>query len=82
MNKLIRCKCYSSEHIMIVDEDLEDKLIYVHIHLSKKTLWKRFKHAVKYIFGYQCRFGAFDEMILDKENTEDLYEMLKRIHNE
>lgn len=69
---LIMCACHNPEHQMIFMRDEDERLVYVQIHLKKNTFWKRLIYGVKYIFGYQSRYGAFDEIILDNEHEEQL----------
>ena len=73
MNKkeILICECNSTDHQMIFlydDEDVDYKSVYMHIHLAKLTFWNRLKYGIKYIFGYQSKYGAFDEFIV---NTDD-----------
>jgi hypothetical protein len=44
----------------------------MHIHLNKRPFWERVNYGLKYIFGRQCRYGAFDEFIF---NPDDLYKL-------
>jgi hypothetical protein len=73
---LFICSCHNTEHQMIVlyDEDGIDGIIYptvyIHTHLSKRPFWERVKYGIKYIFGYQSRYGAFDEFIFNSEDHE------------
>ena len=51
------------------------------IHLAKLSFWDRLKHGIKYIFGYRCMYGDFDEVILKKEDVhklERIVEFLKK----
>lgn len=79
---VLRCVCNSTEHTLIINEDSDEEFgieinsAYIHIHLTKKSFWNR----LKYLFGYQCTYGAFEEVIINKDNTKQLYEMLKRWH--
>lgn len=73
--KLILCACQSCEHQMIFMKDEDEQLIYTRVHLTKKTFWQRLKYSIKYIFGHQSMFGAFDEMMLDHTHSESLIEM-------
>ena len=75
------CECHSTEHQMVFlfstdnfdDEKMEEfPIVYTHIHLNKKPFWKRLVYGIKYIFGYQCRYGAFDEFIFNPEDAERL----------
>jgi len=81
---LLICSCHSTEHQMIIlyDEDINESgnsypMCYVHVLLNKKTFWCRVKHGIKYIFGYKCKYGAFDEFIF---NPEDAYK-IQRLAN-
>ncbi|MBR1436345.1 MAG: hypothetical protein IJ584_14685, partial [Bacteroidales bacterium] len=50
--------------------------VYIAVHLNKKPFWKRLKYAIKYIFGYQCKYGAFDEIILNPDDAERLQKVV------
>lgn len=77
--EVIICACHSVDHQMIFRPDEEETIqgpyrsIYVSIHLLKRPFWERVKYGFKYIFGYQCRYGAFDEMILDTKDNKDKF---------
>ena len=73
---LLLCDCSSAEHQLIVSWDNDDKEVYVRIHLNKHGFWRRLCHAVKYVFGYKCRYGAFDEVILRKEDADNLQKVV------
>jgi hypothetical protein len=84
---LLICDCNSTEHMMMVfyaEDKMDDRVyptVYIHIHLSKKSFWKRVKYAINYIFGRQCRYGAFEEMILNPDDApkfEKISEFLKK----
>ena len=57
-------------------------MCYVHIHLNKQTFWERLVHGVKYIFGYQCRYGAFDEFIFNPEDAPKLQELVNHLNSQ
>ena len=78
------CQCHSVEHQIsfswIEYKELEGE-VYMEIHLSKLSFWDRLKHGIKYIFGYRCMYGDFDEVILKKEDVhklERIVEFLKK----
>lgn len=86
MNKdkdILICECMSTEHQMVVYYSKEDSkpLVFLHINLVKKPFLKRIIHGLKYIFGYQCRYGAFDELILDPEDAEKINKIYKYLKN-
>lgn len=76
------CDCYSPEHQMVFNPSpLEDEeMIYVHIHLVRYSFWKRLVHGIKYIFGYQSRYGAFNEIILGPQHSKQLLEASKYLN--
>lgn len=79
------CACDSSEHIIrfIIDEDV-DKIgkkyrdIYLEIQLSQSNNWfKRLWKGIRYIFGYECKYGHWDCILLKDEDREAIIEILK-----
>lgn len=71
---LLECKCHSTEHIMLLNK-IDDEF-YVTIHLSKHGFFKRIWHAIKYVFGYRCKYGDFEEIILSDETKKTLISCL------
>jgi hypothetical protein len=76
------CECYSTQHQMVFYFDEDEFLgqtqpsVYVHVNLNKKSFRERLIHGIKYIFGYQCRLGAFDEFILNPDDAERMQEVV------
>lgn len=68
---LILCKCGSDQHQMIIHHDVEENEVYIHVHLSKRPFFKRLISGIRYIFGYYCKYGHWEEMILDKTHAEE-----------
>lgn len=78
---ILICECGSTEHQIVIQEDLEDGLVCCHIHLTKYGFWWRLKAGLKYIFGHTSRYGQWDEFILTPEHAgklRELSEMLAR----
>ena len=83
------CDCHSTEHQMIVcyseDESpngVKYPMVYVHTHLNKKPFWSRLKYGIKYIFGYQSRYGAFDEFIINPKDSNKLSEIIEYLNEQ
>jgi hypothetical protein len=77
------CDCYSTEHqIVIYYSEYEDStgkkypMVYFHVHLNKPRFWDRLRNGIRYIFGYQCRYGAFDEFIFNPEDADRLQKVV------
>lgn len=48
--------------------------VYFTVHLNKPSFFTRLWDGIRYIFGYQCKWGAFDEILLEKPQVEKLRE--------
>ena len=74
------CDCNSIEHqakfYYWKGENYDTFNILIHL-TTYKNIFKRIWYAIKYIVGYKSRFGAWDEMLLKKEDCLKLYEFLK-----
>ena len=70
------CVCGSSEHTLrfILNED--EKEMYTSIFLNQyRNIFKRIWVALKYILGYKCRYGHWDNWILDINDVHKLKQM-------
>lgn len=76
------CDCSSAEHQIIFHYDEEEKLVYCSIHLSSHNFFKRLKLGLRYIFGYKCRFGHWEEFILKTEHSNKLKEISDFLSND
>jgi len=72
---ILICDCSSREHQIIIEHDNEYNIAYCHIHLIKQGFLRRLKAGLKYIFGYKCRYGQFDEFIFKPEHAKQLREL-------
>lgn len=70
--ELLVCSCESLEHQLVFTyfDDGTYIEVYCEVHLTKLSFWERLKHGVKYIFGYQSRFGAFESVIINPEDYD------------
>ena len=81
---IIICECHSTEHQMLFlySSDKDEKtgkeypMCYTHVNLNKKSFFKRLVYGVKYIFGYKCRYGAFDEFIFNPEDAPKIQKLV------
>lgn len=76
-DELLICACSSDEHQIIFHKDEDEKMVYCTIHLVTLPFWQRLIHGIKYIFGYKCKYGNFEEFILDSRHTDKLKELVK-----
>ena len=82
--ELFICSCENTEHQIVFsyfeDDDIHN--VYATIHLRKKSFWTRLKYGIKYIFGYQCRYGAFDEFIFNPNDARRLQKVVNFLKEE
>ena len=71
----IDCNCGSAEHqfSFVYDED-----VWLEVHLSQcLNIFQRLYHAIKFIFGYRCRYGNWDCILVDKTDRERIIKFLE-----
>lgn len=75
-DEIIICDCSSAEHQLVLrfddDKDL-GRQVFVEIHLVPLVWYKRLWLGIKYIFGYKCCYGNFEEMILSPKHARQIY---------
>jgi hypothetical protein len=80
MNKqntiLLVCDCSSREHQIIIEHESDCSMVFCHIHLAKRSFWRRIIPAIKYIFGYNCRYGHFEEFVFGIEHIDGLQKVV------
>ena len=78
------CVCHSDEHRLTfqIDDDIEKGWkpeFYTSLFLADhNNLFKRTWTALKYIFGYKCRYGHWENFIM---NEKDIDRMLTVLQN-
>ena len=77
LEELIICACGDTEHQAIFRTIEGDDDVYMAIHLVKLPFFKRLWYGLKYIFGYQSKYGAFDEIIITKKHKQTLSRVLQ-----
>lgn len=74
-----QCDCASQEHTIGIDFDTVDKEVALHTQLFQhRNVFKRVWVAIKYVFGYECKYGHWDTMIMNEEKFMDLYTLMSR----
>jgi hypothetical protein len=79
--KVFVCNCSTLEHQIAIWYDDEDETLYFEPHLNDSLgFWFRLVTAVKYIFGVKSKFGAWDEVVLNRQDTNELMTYLTFKH--
>lgn len=57
-SQYFECLCHSSEHTLKFYLDPDDNIIHSEVFFHQyRSFFKRLLLAVKYLFGYKCRYG-------------------------
>lgn len=79
--EFLECACHSDEHTLRFTLSLnEEPVIYTSVFLGSYPWgWKRFKTAVRYLFGYKCRYGHWDCFEMQSADAFRLQGMLVKL---
>lgn len=70
----------------IFDDDKDWPEVFASMHLANGGFWYRLTRAVKYLFGYKCKYGQWDCWILRPQDARCLRDLineyLSRIEHE
>lgn len=70
---VVECTCWYADHQVQLhySEDAPYEGLYLTVHLtSPDNVFQRIWYAIRYIFGYKCRYGAWDELDLDRTDCQ------------
>ncbi len=74
------CDCGSPEHALVFTLDKDYNEIYTSVFLSHwRPWWHRIWIAVKYVFGYKCKYGHFDCFSMQRKDAKRLISMASQI---
>lgn len=78
MKEIFICSCASLEHQIMFWHDKEYDYLHACPHLvTYRGFFKRLWYGLRYAFGYKSRYGAWDELIFDKTDEEELLRFLQ-----
>ena len=76
------CECESGEHVVRFIYDPEDGDVIVEVQLTQyRNVFKRLWIALKYVFGYECKFGHWDSAMISWKQLGRLEEFSKLAQN-
>lgn len=80
INELFICQCNSPDHQLIFSYDTDWKDVFVSVNLKPESnIFRRIWIAIKYIFGWKSRYGAFDEFIFKRSDAEKLQKVVNHL---
>lgn len=74
----LECSCSTPEHTVRFARD--EDFLYMTFFLEHAPWYGRLWNAVRYVMGYKCRYGHFDEVVLGREEVGRLIDVLRRFH--
>jgi len=58
----------------------EEGTVWLEVHLYKwRSVFKRVWVAIKYVFGYRCRFGHWDTIEIHPADAQRMIAMMERV---
>lgn len=70
------CGCGGIDHNLIFKIDTDEQpQVWLYYQLEKRPWYNRIWLGIKYIFGFQSKFGMYGELLINKSNVH----ILKRI---
>ena len=83
IEKFISCDCHSDEHTLrfnLIYSDDGSPELYTSVYLHQyRGFWKRVWVAIKYVFGYNCKYGHWDCFSANEEKIKELKAFLRKI---
>lgn len=74
---VVTCECESGEHMAQFHYDDADNTVFLSVHLSTyENIFQRAWTALKYVFGYRCRYGEWDSLIVHPADQKKIIALL------
>lgn len=79
MNEFFECICETDEHTLRFKLDTHDPVgLYLSVFLNQyRGFFGRVWIAVKYLFGYKCRYGHWDCTMIKLKDADRLIRLLE-----
>ena len=81
------CACHSDEHTLKFaldpgfwegEKQTDEPELYTSVFLGNYPgFFKRIWIAIKYVFGYKCKYGHWDCFLIKKDDTDRLIKLLE-----
>jgi len=74
------CSCASDEHTIVFRYFEDDyKEFYLSVYLNQyRRFYKRIWIAIKYIFGYKCKYGHWDCWTMKEDDCDRMISLLEK----
>jgi len=80
ITEYFECHCYAEEHAIRFSYEEEYNELFLSVFLNQYRPWyHRIWVAIKYVFGYKCRYGHWDTWTLKVEDAGRLRHLADRV---
>lgn len=79
VHQWVECSCHTLEHTMALYHDDDHPELHMFLNLKHRPFHKRVWYGIKYIFGGKCRFGMYDDFLIDENSADVLIKELQRV---
>jgi len=77
--KYFECSCTDAEHVIRIVFDQKEKELWFELQLSQhNNIFKRIWKAIKYVFGYRCKYGHWECTSMMAPEVKDLRDELTK----
>ena len=78
--EFFECACHSDEHTLTFRYVPEYNELYTSVFLNqRRNVFKRVWIALKFVFGYKCKYGHWDCFYMRLDDAERLKALLDRL---
>jgi len=82
-SEFFECECSSDEHTLKFTFNTEEKEIYTLVYLHQyHKFWERIWIAIKYVFGYKCKYGHWDCFVMKYKDVDRMKQLLEEYNKE
>lgn len=78
---IVGCDCGQFDHQVMLSYycwDDDDQEIILEFRLCPGGFLHRLKQAIKHVFGWRSRYGDYDEVVINKEDAQEIITFLER----
>jgi hypothetical protein len=79
-HRVVVCGCGDTAHHLIFTLDSDEPQVWLHYQLELKPWYERLLIGIKYIFGYQSKYGTYGELVINETNVENFEKIVEHIN--
>jgi hypothetical protein len=76
---VVVCGCGDTAHHLLFTLDSDEPEVWLHYQLELKPWYKRLWIGIKYIFGYQSKYGTYGELSINETNIHNFEKIVEHV---